>query len=135
MQPRSWLNSITPRQAHRDPSKKQKRMGLMRYMVNMTSSGEKQFYAIALLQALFGELPQWWKMGILYDISCQLDRSMKKVSRASYSNLLLMQDITVSLQWKCYLQYGPGLNGVFLFSMHLLTNGHVSVFTTLRNMK
>src|SRR5260221_14627170 len=93
MQPRSWLNSITPRQAHRDPSKKQKRMGLMRYMVNMTSSGEKQFYAIALLQALFEELPQWWKMGILYDISCQLDRSMKKVSRASFSDLLLMQDI------------------------------------------
>ena len=24
---------------------------------------------------------------------------------------------------------------MFLFSMHLLTNGHVSVFTTLRNMK
>ena len=62
-------------------------------MVNMTSSGEKQFYAIALLQALFEELPQWWKMGILYDISCQLDRSMKKVSRASFSDLLLMQDI------------------------------------------
>jgi len=86
------------------------------YMVNMTSSGEKQFYAIALLQALFGELPQWWKMGILYDISCQLDRSMKKVSRASYSNLLLMQDITVSLQWNMLPSIWPRIEwGVSVF--------------------
>jgi len=50
------------------------------FMVNMNTTGEKQYYAIALLEALFSELPTWWRMGILYDIGCQLDHSMNKVS-------------------------------------------------------
>ncbi|KAF9503646.1 hypothetical protein BS47DRAFT_1374467 [Hydnum rufescens UP504] len=37
-------------------------------MVNITSVGEKQYYAIALLEVLFCELPTWWRAGILYDI-------------------------------------------------------------------
>jgi Kyakuja-Dileera-Zisupton transposase len=48
-------------------------------MVNLTTAGEQQYYAIALLTSLFKELPSWWKMGILYDIACVLHRSMSRV--------------------------------------------------------
>jgi hypothetical protein len=49
------------------------------YLVNVTTAGEKQYYAVALLIALFRGLPSWWKAGILYDIACQLHRSVLKV--------------------------------------------------------
>ncbi|KAF9518714.1 hypothetical protein BS47DRAFT_1277968, partial [Hydnum rufescens UP504] len=39
-------------------------------LVNMTTAGEKQYYAIALLSSLFDELPSWWRLGVLYDIAC-----------------------------------------------------------------
>ena len=48
------------------------------YFVNITSAGEKQYYAMALLMALFRGLPSWWKAGVLYDIACQLHRSTLK---------------------------------------------------------
>ena len=48
------------------------------YLANITSAGEKQYYAVALLMALFGGLPSWWKAGILYNIGCQLHRSVLK---------------------------------------------------------
>jgi hypothetical protein len=51
------------------------------WLVNMTTAGEKQYYAIALLEALFRELPSWWLVGVLYDIGCQLHRSVAKVSK------------------------------------------------------
>src|SRR5260370_42500469 len=54
------------------------------FIVNMTTAGEKQHYAIALLQALFQELPDWWLMGILYDIGCQLHCSITKVRNFQY---------------------------------------------------
>ena len=50
------------------------------FMANVTTAGEKQYYAVALLQALFRELPTWWRAGILYDIGCNLHRSTIKVS-------------------------------------------------------
>jgi hypothetical protein len=50
------------------------------YMANVTSAGEKQYYAVALLDALFHELPTWWRAGILYDVGCNLHRSTVKVS-------------------------------------------------------
>jgi hypothetical protein len=48
-------------------------------LVNMTSPGERQHYALALLHELFGQLPNDWHIGLLYDIACQLRRSMQKV--------------------------------------------------------
>ena len=51
------------------------------FMANVTTAGEKQYYAVALLHALFHELPAWWKAGILYDIGCNLHRSTVKVSK------------------------------------------------------
>lgn len=49
------------------------------FLANMTSAGERQHYALALLRELFRHLPPEWKLGLLYDIACQLERSMKKV--------------------------------------------------------
>ena len=49
------------------------------FLVNMTSAGERQYYALALIKALFRHLPNDWVIGILYDIACQLERSMRKV--------------------------------------------------------
>ncbi|KAF9511904.1 hypothetical protein BS47DRAFT_1298368 [Hydnum rufescens UP504] len=42
------------------------------YVANMRTAGEKQFYAFAPIVALFKELPEWWTVGILYDIACQI---------------------------------------------------------------
>jgi Kyakuja-Dileera-Zisupton transposase len=42
------------------------------YIANMCTAGEKQFYAFALIVALFKELLEWWMVGILYDIACQI---------------------------------------------------------------
>ena len=48
-------------------------------LVNMTSAGERQHYALALLREFFRQLPNDWNIGLLYDIACQLRRSMQKV--------------------------------------------------------
>jgi hypothetical protein len=58
-------------------------------LVNMTTPGEKQYYAIALLESVFRGLPSWWKLGVLYDIGCQLHRSVMKVNSFLSSVLLL----------------------------------------------
>ncbi len=49
------------------------------FLVNMTTSGERQYYALALIKALFQHLPNNWFIGLLYDVACQLERSMHKV--------------------------------------------------------
>lgn len=49
------------------------------FLVNMTSAGERQYYALALLKALYQHLPDDWVVGLLYDVACQLERSMRKV--------------------------------------------------------
>ncbi|KAH6909713.1 hypothetical protein BKA70DRAFT_1425430 [Coprinopsis sp. MPI-PUGE-AT-0042] len=48
------------------------------WMVNMTTPGERQFYAIALLLKLFSHLPENAHVGLLYDIACQLEQSCQK---------------------------------------------------------
>jgi len=49
------------------------------FLVNMTSAGERQYYVLALIKALFQHLPDDWVIGLLYDVACQLERSMCKV--------------------------------------------------------
>ncbi|KZT31656.1 hypothetical protein SISSUDRAFT_994830 [Sistotremastrum suecicum HHB10207 ss-3] len=44
----------------------------------MTSAGEKQYYALALIKKVFEHLPDDAKIGVLYDIGCQLHRSCVK---------------------------------------------------------
>ena len=48
-------------------------------LVNMTSAGERQYYVLALIKGLFQHLPDDWVIGLLYDVACQLERSMRKV--------------------------------------------------------
>ena len=47
------------------------------WLVNMTSAGEKQHYALVLLERLFNHLPSTARVGVLYDIGCQLHRSVE----------------------------------------------------------
>ncbi|KAF7305868.1 CxC2 domain-containing protein [Mycena chlorophos] len=48
------------------------------FLVNLESAGEKQFYSLLLLEALFQHLPPDIRVAVLYDIACQLDRSCEK---------------------------------------------------------
>ncbi|KAI5997125.1 hypothetical protein EDD15DRAFT_2387050 [Pisolithus albus] len=48
------------------------------WLVNMTSAGEKQHYALVLLKHLFDNLPATMTVGLLYDIGCQLECSCRK---------------------------------------------------------
>ena len=50
------------------------------FLVNLKDAGERQYNAIALVNRLFKELPQSWRVGLLYDIGCQIHRSIVKVS-------------------------------------------------------
>jgi hypothetical protein len=58
------------------------------WLANMTSPGEKQHYALALLNRLFQELPSDWSVGVLYDIACQVHRSIVKVRTSQLSNCI-----------------------------------------------
>ncbi|HEV7736926.1 MAG TPA: hypothetical protein VGO47_06080 [Chlamydiales bacterium] len=49
------------------------------FACDVRTPGEQRFYAIALIQALAESLPPSATIGILYDIACQLDRSIAKV--------------------------------------------------------
>jgi hypothetical protein len=48
------------------------------FMVNLQDPGERQYNALALIKRLFRELPSDWQLGILYDIGCQLHKSIVK---------------------------------------------------------
>lgn len=48
------------------------------WLANMTSAGERQYYAYTLVDTLFKHLPPDWTVGLLYDIGCQLERSCVK---------------------------------------------------------
>ena len=53
------------------------------WLVNITSPGERQHYALTLVDQLFAHLPPLWTVGLMYDIACQLHCSMVKVSLRS----------------------------------------------------
>jgi hypothetical protein len=63
------------------------------FLVNMTSAGERQYYALALIKALYRHLPGDWIVGLLYDVACQLERSIRKVRPFSIM-------IVLRLNWK-----------------------------------
>ncbi|KAG2030269.1 hypothetical protein BDR03DRAFT_936698 [Suillus americanus] len=48
------------------------------WLANLTSAGEKQHYALALLDCLFKYLPPQMTIGLLYNIACQLEQSCRK---------------------------------------------------------
>ncbi|KAG1797811.1 uncharacterized protein HD556DRAFT_1431034 [Suillus plorans] len=55
------------------------------WVANLTSTGEKQHYALALLDRLFKHLPTQMTIGLLYDIGCQLEWSCRKFYGQLYS--------------------------------------------------
>ncbi|KAJ3713864.1 hypothetical protein C8R42DRAFT_726865 [Lentinula raphanica] len=48
------------------------------WLVNITTPGERQHYALALIDALFQHLPTSYTVRLLYDIGCSLERSCIK---------------------------------------------------------
>ncbi|EIW86108.1 hypothetical protein CONPUDRAFT_42338, partial [Coniophora puteana RWD-64-598 SS2] len=81
------------------------------WLVNMTSSGEKQHYALALIIELFNHLPADMNVGLLYDIGCQLERSCRNFS--FIPELLPRIVFAISVfhayghQWPCQIVYHP----------------------------
>lgn len=81
------------------------------FLANMTSGGEKQYYALALIKELFDNLPSDFTVGLLYDISCIIHRSCLKhgfipeiVTRITFA---LSVFHAYGHQWPCQLVYHP----------------------------
>ncbi|TFK60081.1 hypothetical protein BDN72DRAFT_550118, partial [Pluteus cervinus] len=81
------------------------------WIANMRSAGEKQHYALALLETLFQHLPLTFVIGLLYDIGCQLHRSCVKWGFLKPYLDRIMFGISVfhafGHQWACQLVYHP----------------------------
>lgn len=81
------------------------------WLANMTSAGEKQHYALALLKALFDNLPARMTVGALYDIGCHLHRSMVKWNLLPQYQPRLKLAVSVfhayGHQWPCQIIYHP----------------------------
>lgn len=81
------------------------------FSVNMTHRGERQHYALALLKKLFDNIPQSMSVGILYDIGCQLKRSMIKFNYLPEIFPRITFGVSVfhafGHQWPCQIIYHP----------------------------
>ena len=81
------------------------------WLVNMTSAGEKQHYAVSLVRRLFEHLPPHVTVGLLYDIACQLHRSIEKWGLLGPLARRLHFGISVfhafGHQWPCQVVYHP----------------------------
>ncbi|KAF8868227.1 hypothetical protein CPB84DRAFT_1697044 [Gymnopilus junonius] len=77
----------------------------------MTSAGEKQYYALCLLQKLFEHIPEAMWVGILYDIGCQLHHSCVKYDFLGDVLDRIVFGISVfhayGHQWPCQIIYHP----------------------------
>ncbi|KAF9510726.1 hypothetical protein BS47DRAFT_1364322 [Hydnum rufescens UP504] len=80
-------------------------------IASMWTAGEKQFYTCALLDFLFKHLPHCWRIGVLYDIGCQMDQSLKKWNFMPDWSPRLEWGISIfhayGHQWTCQLWYHP----------------------------
>lgn len=81
------------------------------FMGSMTSPGERQYYVVALIEKLFSHLPEDVKVGILYDIGCQTDRSCVKYGILGRYRDRMQFGVSVfhayGHQWACQLIYHP----------------------------
>ncbi|KAH7100407.1 hypothetical protein BKA62DRAFT_597620, partial [Auriculariales sp. MPI-PUGE-AT-0066] len=81
------------------------------FIANMTTPGERQFTALALLKELEEELPTDWKIGVLYDIACQLSRSVDKYDLLETLSHRVTWAVSVfhayGHQWACQLVFHP----------------------------
>jgi hypothetical protein len=82
------------------------------WLVNLTSAGEKQHYALALLKQFITHIPNDMRVGFLYDIGCQIECSWHKWKFFDDSILSRFQ-FGVSVfhayghQWPCQIIYHP----------------------------
>ncbi|KIK24183.1 hypothetical protein PISMIDRAFT_99139 [Pisolithus microcarpus 441] len=82
------------------------------WLVNMTSAGEKQHYALVLLKYLFEHLPKTTTVGLLYDVGCQLECSCHKWKLLD-EEVLSRLKFGISVfhayghQWPCQIVYHP----------------------------
>ncbi|KAJ7258865.1 hypothetical protein C8J57DRAFT_1436773 [Mycena rebaudengoi] len=81
------------------------------WLVNMRTAGEKQYFALLLLETLFQHLPLNIRVGLLYDIVCQLHRSCEKFGFLDRYLPRLMFAVSVfhafGHRWPCQLIYHP----------------------------
>ncbi|EIN08542.1 hypothetical protein PUNSTDRAFT_33929, partial [Punctularia strigosozonata HHB-11173 SS5] len=81
------------------------------WMANITSAGERQHYAIALLDKFFHHVPKTFRAGVLYDIGCQLHRSCFKWGLLENYRDRIVFGISVfhayGHQWACQVIYHP----------------------------
>ncbi|THU88157.1 hypothetical protein K435DRAFT_680385, partial [Dendrothele bispora CBS 962.96] len=81
------------------------------WVVNMTTPGERQHYAIALLEKLFEHIPSFMHVGVLYDVGCHLERSCLKwgLLEEHIENLVFAISVFHAFghQWPCQLIYHP----------------------------
>lgn len=81
------------------------------WLVNLTSAGEKQYYVLALIECLFKHIPANLRVGVLYDIGCQLHQSC--VNWGFLEEQLPQLHFAISVfhayghQWPCQLIYHP----------------------------
>ena len=81
------------------------------WLVSMTHAGERQHYALALIQRLFEHIPPEMTVGILYDIGCQLHRSCLKWGFLQHFLHRIIFAISIfhafGHQWPCQIMYHP----------------------------
>ncbi|KZV96829.1 hypothetical protein EXIGLDRAFT_574925, partial [Exidia glandulosa HHB12029] len=81
------------------------------YIVNLTTPGERQYYVLTLLHKLMCNLPDDWVVGFLYDISCQLARSIEKHGFLEEFAHRLVFGVSVfhayGHNWACQLVFHP----------------------------
>ena len=81
------------------------------WVVNMTSAGEKQHYALALMRRLFSEIPKHIKVGLMYDIGCQMHASCEKWGFLAEFRDRMEWAISVfhagGHEWACQVVYHP----------------------------
>lgn len=87
------------------------------YWASMWTAGEKQFYAIALIKKVMSQIPKSWRVGILYDVACQLHLSM--VKWGFLKEWFHRFDFGISVfhayghQWVCQMWYHPRKNSIW----------------------
>ena len=90
------------------------------WIINLTTPGERQYYALALLECLFTHLPPDWNVGLLYDVDFQVHCSVIKVSHFYTLCYLMAPDgtlayVTPPFQWSfvlcglCLLHLWPSM--------------------------
>lgn len=81
------------------------------WFVNMTTPGERQYYALALIKTFMQHIPEDATVGLLYDIGCQLERSCLKWDFLPEYRGRITFAISVfhayGHQWPCQVVYHP----------------------------